>query len=354
MTTLQGMFEDFLEEFISHEGKRFSPNELTSIVTDSIPEVAKTLSESILKTIKRDYKTRSKETWLERRAFEERLWDHWKEPLSLLDLFISLAREAGDDCNRELRENATFANSNLLDALTALHARACQIASAVLILLRSGFADDAHARWRSLHEISVVGNFIAEHGEKLAERYLLHDTIQRYKLASALHEYADRVNEEPLTDAEFEDLKSSRDDLVQHFGKPFVEDYGWAADILNNQRPTMKNIERSVQLEHWAPYFRMASGNVHANAHGTYFRLGLNQEPGEVLLAGPSNTGFAEPADSTAISLFQITVALLTIEPNLDRLVYCSILQRLADEVGESFIEVQNKLESLDNAEESP
>ena len=41
---------------------------------------------------------------------------------------------------------------------------------AILALLRSGFADDAHARWRSLHELAVVSGFISEYGEDVAEK----------------------------------------------------------------------------------------------------------------------------------------------------------------------------------------
>ena len=107
--------------------------------------------------------------------FEERLRNHWQKPLELLDLLISLATEGGDEFNETFKEEAGRSNDPVFKALTLLHARACQIASAILVLLRSGYADDAHARWRTLHEISVVSIFIGERGKNVAERYLLHD-----------------------------------------------------------------------------------------------------------------------------------------------------------------------------------
>jgi hypothetical protein len=64
-----------------------------------------------------------------------------------------------------------------------------------------------------------------------------------------------------------------------------------------------------------------------------------------MLLAGPSDLGLADPGHSTAISLSQITFTLLTMKPNIDRLVICQILGRLEDEVGEAFIAAHRALE---------
>ena len=97
-----------------------------------------------------------KEKWEYQQQFEERLRKHWGKPLKLLDLFISLATEAGDEFNKTFRDEAARSNDAVFKALTLLHARGCQVASATLVLLRSGYSDDAHARWRALHEIAVV------------------------------------------------------------------------------------------------------------------------------------------------------------------------------------------------------
>ena len=264
---------------------------------------------------------------------------------SLLDLFISLATEAGDEFNKTFRDDAARSNDAMFKALTLLHARACQVASAILLLLRSGYADDAHARWRALHEISVVGHFISDKGLDVAERYLLHDTIQRYKLALKHRKHAEAINEEPIPQQEFEELRAERDKLVARFGKSFKENYGWAASALGKNSPSFENIEESVELEHWRPYYGMASDNVHANAHGAYYRLGSSLQADEVLLAGPSNVGLAEPGHSTAISLCQVTTVLLTTKPNLDGVVISKILLKLAEEIGAAFLLAHKDLE---------
>lgn len=53
----------------------------------------------------------------------------------------------------------------------------------------------------------------------------------------------------------------------------------------------------------------MASDNIHANPKGVFFKLGIPVES-EVLLAGPSNAGLADPGHGAAPSLARVTAAL--------------------------------------------
>src|SRR5208282_6072349 len=96
------------------------------------------------------------------------------------------------------------------EVLTRLHARSCQIASEVLSLLLAGHADGAMARWRSLHEISVVCSFISKHGNELAERYLLHQCVESYKAAAQYQEYCDRIGDAPFTSEQISSLERDR------------------------------------------------------------------------------------------------------------------------------------------------
>ena len=339
---------------LSNEDSIYNLDDLEEIIASEIPDLADSIAESLLTTIRKDAPTGLKEKREYQQQFEERLKNHWQKPLELLDLFISLATEAGDEFNKAFRDDAARSNDAVFRALTLLHARACQVASATLVLLRSGYADDAHARWRALHEISVMSHFISEKGQDTAERYLLHDTVQRYKLALKHREYRERLNEQPISQEEFDELKAERDKLVELFDKSFKEDYGWAASALGKERPTLGAIEESVALEHWRPYYRMASANVHANAHGVYYRLGASPLTSEMLLAGPSIFGLSDPGDSTAISLCQVTTVLLTTKPNLDGIVISKILMALLEEIGEAFLQGHRELEgSEDDPRES-
>ena len=310
-----------------------------------ISEVADETTESVLRSIRKDAPAGLKASRKQRQQFEKRLERHWRKPLDLLDLFVSIAREAGAEFHKTCRDDPERPNEIVHEAFVHLHARACQIASAILALLRSGYADDAHARWRALHEIAVISMFISEQGEATAERYLLHDGIQRYKLALKYSKHAEALGLEPPSEEELEKHRAVRDYLVDRFGKAFKESYGWAAAALGNEKPSFESIEKRVSQTHWRPYYGMASDNVHANAHGAYFRLGSPPRGEDALLAGPSSFGLANPGDSTAISLLHVTASMLGTKWSLDSIVAVKVLLALRDEVGEAFLQAHRDLE---------
>ena len=345
MKTLQQVLEASIEEVLS---ERDSPEELHALevgMSSLIPEVANDTTESILRAIRKNARAGLKSNRKQRRQFEKRLERHWRKPLDLLDLFVSIATEAGDEFHKTCRDDPERPNETVHEALVHLHARACQVASAILALLRSGYADDAHARWRALHEIAVISIFISKQGEDTAERYLLHDGIQRYKLALKYIKHADALGLEPLPEGDLEKHSAVRNRLANRYGRAFKENYGWAASALGSEKPTFESIEERVRLGHWRPYYGMASDNIHANAHGGYYRLGSSPRAKKVFLAGPSIYGLANPGDSTAISLCQVTLAFIGTYPLLDNLVVSKILIALRDEVGEAFLEAHEDLE---------
>ena len=347
MYKLHELLESKIEELSADVSSAEQLDAIEMTVSSMIPGRVDKIAESTLATLKRDAPSQLRKEWRHQKQFEKRLGKRWNKPLDILHIFISIAREAGSDFNEEFRNDPQNSNDAVLEALIMLHARACQISSAILVLLRAGYADDAHARWRSLHEIAVVSNLISDNGQDLAERYLLHDIIQSYKSACRYRTYAIRINVEPILQEDFDRLKSERDELIARFGASFEKDYGWAASAIKEGPPTLAAIEEQVALDHWRPYYRMASDNVHANAHGAYFRLGLDQHADEVLLAGPSDMGLTDPGHSTAISLSQITSALLATRSNFDCIVILRILTKLVDEIGEAFSEVHNEHEAL-------
>ena len=349
MFGLQEILESTIEDMLaSGHFDQHPDNELESTVTDMITDLSGDIASLISVRIKKDAVSGLKRHRRDRKGFEKRLNERWKRPLDLLDLVIALTVEAGTEFNRKYRNEAVSSSDTVFQSLTRLHARACQVSGEVLALLHAGFADGAHARWRSLHEMAVVASLIEEHGQELAERYLLHEKIQQYKLACEYQAFLDRLDVEPLSKEEFNSLKVQRDELIARFGEAFQNDYGWASSVIGNDRPTMRGIEQHVQLDHLRPYYRMASDNVHPNSHGAHFRLGLHSsQQDEVLLAGPSDVGLADPGHSTAISLLQITINLLATRSAFDCVVTMKILAELTDEVGEAFLKVHQALETL-------
>lgn len=275
--------------------------------------------------------------------FEERLYKRWQKGLDLFETILKISVEAGDTFNQKHRPQAAKVNDLVFEVLTRLHARTCLTASEVKILLKSGHASGALARQRTLHELAVVAYFICEHGNEVAERYLLHEVVESKKAAEQYQKYCTRLGYELFDPDEIADFQTQYDALCNRFGDAFKTTYGWAAQALNKKRPTIEDIERAVQLDHMRPNYRMASHGIHPNPKGIAFNLG-NISPQKVMLAGPSNAGLADPGHATLISLLQCTAVLLGTRPDIGTPIILQVLSLLVDEAGQAFLEAHNLL----------
>jgi len=217
------------------------------------PEIMEVMTSPILAGVKKEMPSILKAHRKEMKGFENRLHKEWKKPLDLLETFVILAFEAGADFNHKFRKEAAEVQDHVFDALTRLHARGCQIASEVLVLLGSGFADGAHARWRSLHEVAVVASFIKTYGNEVAERYMLHENIESYKAANLHQKYYASLGEEPIAEDDYNSVKAFRDELITRFGTPYKNNYGWASSVLNKADPKFTDIEENAGFEHLRP-----------------------------------------------------------------------------------------------------
>jgi hypothetical protein len=276
-------------------------------------------------------------------AFRNRLEERWHAPLSRLRQLIVIVTETGEGINQRLRSQAASAPFTY-EVQTRLHARACQIANEVVALLSCGFADGAMARWRTLHEVAVTSVFIGN-DEVLAELYRLHEAVESLRAARLHVKHAERLGGESLTKEQMADMEADVASLKQRFGRAYGEPYGWAADKLGIPSPHFDQIEAAVRVGHMRPYYKLASHNVHANPKGAFFRLGL-MDQSEVLLAGPSNFGLADPGQNTALSLTFVTSALVQLDPTVDVMVALEVALALSDEIGESFVAVQKQIEA--------
>jgi hypothetical protein len=127
-----------------------------------------------------------------------------------------------------------------------------------------------------------------------------------------------------------------------------------AASALGKERAVFTDIEANVELERWRPYYKMASRTVHANIKGITKSLGLPPGEEHVLLAGASDIGFADPGHGTAISLLQITTTMLTSKPNIDAILYCAVLKKLEEEIGQEFVKSHNVCEQNHKSNKRP
>lgn len=280
------------------------------------------------------------------RQFEERLFKKWKNPIDLLETLLCISYETGSAFNEKHRKEACRTNDYVFEALRRLHARGCRIGFEILSLLKSGLADGAHARWRTLHEIAVISFFISEHGENVAKRFIQFEAVEGYKAAIEYQKYCQKLGYELLTKKELQYIKKTYDKAIKTYGKDFGGRYGWIPKNVLKRRHFV-DIEKSVKLDKFRPYYRMACHNIHSGSMGIKFTLGLvqNSSKDSLLLAGPSNFGLADPGQGMAISLLQINTCLLTLRPTLDLLITIKAMQKLVDELCLAFCTVQSQIE---------
>ncbi len=319
--------------------------ELTEdLIGDAITEALPKISERLLQELHKDA---PEMLFWERHhghGFCERLIHRWQEGFDLLDMLGVICLETGEMVVRDVSPELKRSETPRFESLSRLHARACLIFGEIVCLLKSGYADGALARWRALHEIAVVALFIAENPVNLSVRFLDHRHIECWRRMQKYQDHCKRLGCEPYSDAEMNNAEQVANALKEKYGHAFERDYGWAAEALDSGNPKFTNLEIRVGIQHLRPYYQWACERIHASSNGLYRTLGLvNSE--DLMLAGPSNAGLADPAQLAAISLHQATTALQVNYPDMDFLVAISVAQRVVAQIQEVFVRIQGKLE---------
>ena len=288
-----------------------------------------------------------------RAGFESRLARRWKPALALFEMLLVATQECVEDFDRAYRSSAVAGNDFVFEALHLLSVRACRTASEVFALLRTGHADGALARWRTLHELAVVAFFISKNTRDTAERYLAHRFIEKCHAAREYGQHYLRLQLEPLDGEQIDSHATIRRRLEEKYGPRYSDRYGWAhaaiieldAGLQGKEQVTFGHLERFCELRHFRPYYRFASQKVHAGAQGDYESLGV-MTGRRLNLVGASNTGLADPGQNTCISLVQVITTVLTSKPqDPANLVAAKALKLLLDEACDTFVRIQRDIE---------
>jgi hypothetical protein len=146
--------------------------------------------------------------------------------------------------------------------------------------LPNKFLEKLMARWRTLHEISVVATVLVDRGEEIAKRYVAHEVVEA---KSAMDEYERSwlpLGYPPVSDRRKKHLLASYKEVIDAFGKPFGSTYGWAAHHLKRSKPIFSDLEEAAGRTPTRPYYKMASYNVHASPRGV--RSSKRAETGKI------------------------------------------------------------------------
>lgn len=320
---------------------------ITESINEATHEVVTTLSQSLIESWKSQASSLLKKQRKDHSKYEKLVEQIWSAPLILLEMLLSISLDLGATFNEYYRPTAAEENDYIFEALTRLHSRGCQTGAEALLLLRHGFGDGAHARWRTLHEICVEALYISQSGKEVAEKYLLHSTISDYRISSEYQKHYASIGYAPPDQKEIEGLENSRSELISRFGKLYKYDYGWASSTDDKKAPTFADLEKSVGLEHMRPFYKLANINVHSGAKGAIFRLGSPPSNKELLVAGPSVYGLGEPGQNIAYTLFLLTSTLLLSRENLDQLVIVSALDQIKNETIWAFDDIMEEQANL-------
>ena len=343
MRVIQDQFDKLIEDLIAENPEKAKELDINKIISKQLPEFTKIISDSLAKSATEMLSNRRDE-------YDSFVTDNiklWQSGFDLLETHISICTEAGENINSEYREKAVEKSDLVFDLLIRHHARACHIANEVLCLLKNGFPDAAHSRWRALHELSATAMFIFKHGQECAERFHFHNIIDSYDVMNEHHKYEDRLQAKGPTAAELGDMKRIYDDIIDKYGKSFSGHYGWAAYLFPQiKRVGFSSIEKDAGLDHMRPYYKWASQNIHAGSKGLRNRLALEKCNEDILVVGQSNSGMTDPAHATAISLMQVTCTLLQLNPTMDSIVIMEIAKQYSNKVGDEFLKISRHADS--------
>ena len=270
-------------------------------------------------------------------GFRKRLDLRWGKALDSFHVLLMVSSDLFDEMARSLSKSKARKGIRLREALAGIHARALRTARAILVLLQHGMADEAYARWRTLYELSVIADFISNHGEEAAIRYMEHEIVALQSRVDNSAEWGEQLG----TKAERKSIKSDYDYVVQKYGKDFARPYGWAASWCSNaSNLRFVDLEHSVKGQRTAPPYKEASFQVHVGRVGL---LGIGSLDGETLNTGFSNAGLHIPLMNCSLAMLQITNAALSQSP-ADDLIVTQVLVVLDEKIQREALKVAREL----------
>jgi hypothetical protein len=338
---------DWLEKIFKKSLEKAKPDlEYTDDNFEEIYELIEKSMPSLIESFEKHINIKSRKILKENRRniskFNKRLNKRWKTAIDQLEIFIAFNLEYGIIVSDTYRKKKP--NDIKFETLLRLHARACQISNEILVLIKNGFADGAMARWRSIYEISILANFLEKGSEELCQRYLDYYFIENHFETLEYQKNCERLGCERLSEEEILDSLKSVEVQKEKYGNDFGRLYGWIGDALPKKKWNFAGMEETIEFKYMRSFYKMANNFVHSGAKGFIFNLG-QFDSNEVMLAGPSNYGFADPGQNTAFSLFQTTLTLSEFDTYLEDSLYIKIGANMLDKLGEEFLLIQKKIE---------
>lgn len=357
LDTFQRLADNLIKEEIIErlkKGEEITDDRLNEMVQSiysesSISEVSKPVFDTLL--IETPEMVESNR--LEKLEFESRLQKRWMGALYKLGAVIQISMENGMSIiDKYVEENNSSNSDSVFDVLMKLQAKAVVISQEIQTLLKSGFVDGAMSRWRSLHECNVFFTVLSNKYDdklftkKLIKRYLDYSIVEAYQ---EINKYKKMDDQFVVDDLNINEIKNDYKKVLKKYGNEYKRPNEWARPFFTNKRRIyFSDLEKLAGVDTLTMYYKQANYQIHASPTGIYNSLAMINNPkiervGYVF--GPSNYGLSIPGQLTVISLSQITIKLLLLEPNMDRLVIAKVLNKFVEKATVKFDEIQNEIE---------
>lgn len=234
----------------------------------------------------------------------ERLWGIGFESLRLL-------KRTALQLNRQTIDTSPGSDADpKLHALLQVHARSLVVYAEVCVLLESGYAWGAFARWRSMHELAVIARILHDGSAATARRYLAQKWVEIADAAERGTLLGARGRQSSEERRIVADLIARRAELLERHGSELRNAYGWAARVLKKKKPTFEDLEAKARLRRRRALYKHASKLVHASAGGDWFTLSDHSMPA-TFFVGARLDDIADVGIRSSVSLAEVTAYML-------------------------------------------
>lgn len=233
--------------------------------------------------------------------------ENWSEAFLCSECFYTLICQADDAYSKyisALPDEILNKKKSLYTALLTLQRRAAQQYLEISALIKNGFSDGAFARWRSMHELSVISSFILKYGEEVAEKFIeAQSTEDRYDWAMVSGAF--RENKRHVTFGDILKLTDMNDDV-------------------------------------WKENYTVANQTVHASPQGTFGRLGAPE--GDSKSSYRSGYGIAAPAIQCANTLALVSSMLFSVFQDEKTIRKMTLAANWLEELTDVYLRTHEKL----------
>jgi hypothetical protein len=258
--------------------------------------------------------------------FRDRLWaryeDVWRASDGVIDHTLAFASASWKTAKSELpkgeRERAEIVWETM--------GRACLTAREVIWLCRGGYSYGASSRARTMLELAVVADILADASAETVRRYKV-QSLRTAKHAAMTQErhLGNLFGDEAAEDVSFArsrvlELDTEIRQLMEADSEAGKVDSGfwWARpelrrrgiSVSRNERIGFDQLAESTELAGWLPFYRLFNRPIHAG-HEAQQDLYVNRRSDRAFLVGPSDSGFVDPVQVALKCLLHV-VALLT------------------------------------------